>query len=180
MKKQPELKRPPSKLGLNGSTQGKPKIAPTPTAASKRAPTPTGISGVKLVGVSNTSAAGSTISLIPVPERVDKAEKMDKLEKLPSILVHNATKPGVKITWDETAAKTTIATTSKLHPLHPALKVQQQTTASTSTRVDAQVPGKSEGGIDENADLPDIRSEYVYISFYTNASTIKLVLFTSN
>lgn len=157
MKKQPELKRPPSKLGLNGSIQGKPKIAPTPVAASKRAPTPTGTSAMKPVGASNAGATGSTVSLIPVPERIEKAERMDKVDKLPSILgPSTGNKFGAKITWDETAAKTTIATTSKVHPLHPAMKVQQTT---LTTKVETQVARQSEGGIDENADLPDIRSE---------------------
>jgi hypothetical protein len=140
-KRQPEIKRQPSKLALGNST----KIVP-PT--SKRAPTPTQAPTIKLVGASNANASSS--SLLPILNPSSSA--------LTSILGPTANKAGAKVTFKPNSmipAKRVIAEPSNGNLMTGAkgMEVKMQ---STTTTVDVRT---SEGGIDEDADLPDIKSQ---------------------
>jgi hypothetical protein len=148
-KKQPELKRMPSKLGLGNSALGASKIGQPST--SKRAPTPTKAPTIKLVGQSNPSSATATLHSAPS-------------SALTSILGAPVNKAGAKVTFQANSSLmmkanpmgTGNGSTSSLvdgkHLQVERVKTQVSTTMDTQTRV-------SEGGIDESADLPDIKSE---------------------
>jgi len=148
-KKQPEIKRVPSKLGLGGSTLGASKIG-QPPSSSKRAPTPTKAPTIKLVGQSNLLSATAALHSAPS-------------SALTSILGPSVNKAGAKVTFKATsiAMKSNIigtgngSTTSLLGGKAAQVETVE---AEASTVLDTNTRD-SEGGIDESADLPDIRSE---------------------
>ncbi|PVF93780.1 hypothetical protein CPB86DRAFT_86245 [Serendipita vermifera] len=143
-KKQPEIKRQPSKQVLGNSTLGTSKIAAATPSTSKRAPTPTQAPTIKLI-----QPSASTSSLA--------AHK-----NLTSILGPTASKNGDKVRFEPnpmTGIKTNIptASSSTTSLLMTKKQVQQAQIQASTTVTGAE---EDVDGIDEAADLPDIRSEY--------------------
>lgn len=149
-KKQPEIKRQPSKLALGNSTLASSKTGPSViSSTSKRAPTPTKApSTIKLL--SQASAAASTSNL----------PMLTPLATPTSILGPTTVKAGTKVTFKPSSTlplKTALVNNGSTTSLMSSKQVQR--TETTTSRVEAEVR-LSEGGIDESADLPDIKSEY--------------------
>ncbi|KAG8810190.1 hypothetical protein FRC19_004687, partial [Serendipita sp. 401] len=150
--KKPELKKQPSKLGLGGSTLGasSSKLPPSIPSNSKRAPTPTKASTIKLIG--QNSAASTSSSALPL---------LNPSMNLPGILgPTTSTKPGTKVTFQSNssiALKNALAKNGSTTSLMGGKTiVRADIIQQTSTKTERV----SETGIDESADLPDIKSEY--------------------
>jgi hypothetical protein len=119
-----------------------------PPSASKRAPTPTQAPTIKLVGASNANASSS--SLLPVLNPASSSSA------LTSILGPTANKAGAKVTFKPHSmipAKRVVAPPSNGNLMAGARGVEFKMQSTTTVDVRA-----SEGGIDEDADLPDIKS----------------------
>jgi hypothetical protein len=139
----------PSKLGLSSSALGASKIGQPST--SKRAPTPTKAPTIKLVGPSNPSSAAAALHSAPS-------------SGLTSILGAPVNKAGAKVTFQANpslAMKNTLmgAGNGSTSSLISGRQLQVETVETEiSTTMDTRARA-SEGGIDESADLPDIKSE---------------------